>query len=286
MTILNRDNFKKIFLYGALMLGVIVAVWMSSYVPNADWFATFDPAARGLFQGRLPYEQHFVLTPPWAILVLVPFVLFPPNIARGLVLVASLSILIYAGWRLHAPKIAMIALLISPTAIGSLLSGNLDAFVLTGIFLPPMLGLFVLLIKPQVGIGVAIYYFTQTWQSNKWIGIILTFSPIILAFIISGILFPVWINRMISKPLDVWNRSIFPYGIPLGLSFLWLAVKRRNVFFALAAAPFLSPYLTFYTYLMVQIGLLHEDVEKVIRRDVLQIFLCVFLWTIMLIFRL
>ena len=286
MTILNRDNFKKIFLYGALTLGVIVAVWMASYVPNADWFATFDPAARGLFQGRLPYEQHFVLTPPWAILVLVPFVLFPPNIARGLVLVASLCVLIYTAWRLHAPKIAMVALLISPTAIGSLLSGNLDAFVLAGIFLPPLWGLFFLMIKPQVGIGVAIYYLTQTWQNNKWIGILRTFSPVLLAYLISAFLFPIWINRMIEKPSDVWNRSIFPYGIPVGLIFLWLSIKRRNAFFALASAPFFSPYLTFYTYLMVQVGLLHEDVEKVIRRDVLQIILCIFLWAIMLLFRL
>jgi len=286
MTILNRDNFKKIFLYGALAMSVIVAVWMASYVPNADWFATFDPAARGLFQGRLPYEQQFFMTPPWAILALVPFVMFPPNFARGLGLVAGLGVLIYTAWRLHAPKIAMIALLISPTAIGSFLAGNLDPLVLLGIFLPPLWGLFFLMIKPQVGIGVAIYYLTQTWQRYKWIGIMRTFSPIFLAYIISGFLFPVWINRMISKPSDVWNRSIFPYGIPLGLFFLWLAVKRRNAFFALAAAPFLSPYLTFYTYLMVQIGLLHEDVEKVIRRDVLQIILCVFLWTIMLKFRL
>jgi hypothetical protein len=37
---------------------------------------------------------------------------------------------------------------------------------------------------------------------------------------------------------------------------------------------------------MAQVGLLHEDVEKVIRRDLLQIILCIFLWTIMLIFRL
>jgi len=286
MTILNRDNFKKIFLYGALTLGVIVAVWMASYVPNADWFATFYPAARGIFQGRLPYEQHFILTPPWAILVLVPFVVFPANIARGLVLVASLGVLIYTGWRLRAPKFAMIALLISPTAIGSLLAGNLDAFVLSGIFLPPLWGLFFLMIKPQVGIGVALYYLTQTWQSNKWIGILRTFSPVLLAYLISGFLFPVWIDRMINKPSDVWNRSIFPYGIPVGLIFLWLAIKRRNAFFALASAPFFSPYLTFYTYLMVQVGLLHEDVEKVIRRDVLQIILCIFLWTIMLLFRL
>jgi hypothetical protein len=286
MRIQNQDNLRKMLLYGALTMGVIAAVWLASFVPNADWFATFDPAARGFLQGSSPYKQQFVLIPPWGFLILIPFVLFPSNIARGLLLVASLGVLIYTAWRLQAPKIAMIALLLSPTAVGSFLAGNLDAFVLAGIFLPPTWGLFVLLIKPQVGIGVAIYYLIQKWQTNKWIGVIRTFSPIIFAYVISGILFPVWLNRMIYKPSDIWNRSIFPYGIPVGLFLLWTAVTKRNVFFALASAPFFSPYLTFYTYLMVQVGLLHEDVDKVIRRDVLQIILCISLWIIMLLFRL
>ena len=56
--------------------------------------------------------------------------------------------------------------------------------------------------------------------------------------------------------------------------------------FALASTPFLSPYLTFYSYLVVQLGLLHEDVDKLIPRAWLQIILCVLLWVIMLTFRL
>jgi hypothetical protein len=142
------------------------------------------------------------------------------------------------------------------------------------------------MMKPQIGIGAAIYYLFEAWRNNRAVGIVRTFGPVVLAYVISGVLFPVWVDRFIHKPSNEWNRSIFPYSIPLGLFFLWLGVRKQNRFFAMAAAPFLSPYLTFYTYAIVQIGLLHEDVEKVIRRDVLQIILCIFLWTIMLVFKL
>jgi len=142
-------------------------------------------------------------------------------------------------------KIAMIVLLISPTAIGSLLSGKPGCVRSRRYLFASVMGTFFPYNQAASWHRVVIYYLTQTWQSNKWIGIVRTFSPIFLAYINSGFLFPVWINRMISKPSDVWNRSIFPYGIPLGLLFLWLAVKRRNAFFALAAAPSCSPYLTF-----------------------------------------
>jgi hypothetical protein len=281
-----RKISKRIPLYAALVIGGVLAVWMASFVPNADWYGTFDPAGRGIFHGRSPYEQPLFLNPPWAVLLLLPFVLFPPALARGLILVCSLASLIYVAWRLHAPKVAVIALLLSPTAIGSLLAANLDAFVLLGVFLPPTWGLLALMIKPQIGLGPAVYHLIETWRSDKVRGVLLTFAPVVMGYIVGAILFPVWMDRMIHKPGNVWNRSIFPYGIPLGVFFLWLAVRTRNVFFALASTPFFSPYLTFYTYLVVQIGLLHEDVERVVRRDALQIVFCVFLWVIMLVFKL
>lgn len=282
----HLDGRKRFLLYAMLVLGAVGAVWMASFVPNADWYGTFDPAGRYVLQGHSPYQQPLFINPPWAILLILPFILFPPAIARGLVLVCSLAALIYTTWRLHSPKLATIALLLSPTAIGSLLAGNLDLFVLLGVFLPPAWGLLMLMIKPQIGVGVALYYLTEAWRNNKAVGILRTFAPVGIGYLFSAVLFPVWVERMIGKPENVWNRSLFPYGIPIGLFFLWLAIRKRNVFFALASTPFFSPYLTFYTYLIIQIGLLHEDVEKLIRRDVLQIILCLFLWAIMLLFRL
>lgn len=267
----------------AVLLGV--AVYFASFLPSADWYVTFDPAARGVFSGRSPYEQPVFLNPPWAVLLLFPFVIFPPTIAHGLFFVVSALALIYLAWKLHASPLTMAALMLSPTAVGALLVSNLDAFVYLGMLLPPVSGLFLLLIKPQIGGAVAIYYLIETWRKSRFSDVVRTFSPVTIAYLVSALLFPIFIERIINKPsTDVWNRSLFPYAVPVGLFFLWLAVRRRNAYFALAATPFLTPYLTFFSYLAVQIALLHEDVEKVIRRDVLQIILTIFLWVIVFLF--
>lgn len=283
---ISEKKSPRIWMYATLAVFIAAAVWIGSFVPNADWYATFAPAGRGIFEGRSPYEQPLFVNPPWTILLLLPFVLFPPALARGLVLVSSLAALIYVAWRLRAPKMAVVAFLLSPTVIGSLLAANLDAFALLGMFLPPAWGLLLLMIKPQIGIGMAIYSLAEAWRNNKVIGVIRAFAPVVIAYVVSGILFPVWVDHMIHKPSNEWNRSLFPFGIPAGLLLLWLSIRTRNAFFALASTPFFSPYLTFYTYLVVQIGLLTEDVERVIRRDVLQFILSVFLWAIMLVFKL
>jgi len=269
-------------------LAVIAAVaYLASFVPNADWYGTYDPVGRGLFEGHSPYEHPLYVNPPWAVVLLIPFVLFPPALARGLVLIGSVAALIYILFRLRAPRLAAIALLLSPTAIGSLLAANLDAFVLLGAFLPPAWGLLILMIKPQIGSGAAFYHLAESLRADRKIfTAIRTLAPLGIAYLLGGLLFPIWIERMIHKPENVWNRSLFPYGIPLGVLLLGLALRKRNAFFALAATPFFSPYITFYTYLVTQIGLLHKDVEDFVRRDRLHIFLCIFLWVILLMFRL
>ncbi len=281
-----QHKIDRVWLYALLAVFLVVAVWIGSLVPNADWYATFDPAGRGFLHGQSPYQQSGFLNPPWTVLILLPFVLFPVNIARGLVLVVTLAVWVYIAWHLNSNWLAFVALLVSPTAIGSLLASNLDAFVVSGIFLSPVYGLFLLMIKPQIGFGISLYYLVDAWKTNRFLGVVRRFAPIALAYIAGLMLFPVWLSRLFGQFSNIWNRSIFPYGIPLGAFFLWLAIRRKNVWFALVSAPFFSPYLTFYTYLIVQIGLLHEEVEKVIRRDVLQIILCIFLWIIMLAFKL
>jgi hypothetical protein len=277
---------KKTLAAAALLALAVFAVWLARLVPNADWSGTYEGVGRGLLHGQSPYDQPLFVNPPWAALLILPFAVLPSDWGRGLLLVASLASLTYTAWRLHAPRLAVIALLLSPTAIGSLLAANLDAFVILGLFLPPAGGLLLLMIKPQIGLGPAIYHLIDTWRHGRLPGILRAFSPIVVAYIISALLFPAWMDRMLHKPANVWNRSLFPYGIPVGVLLLWLSVRTRNALWALASTPFLAPYVTFPTYLVVQVGLLHEDVEKYVRRDLLQIVLCAFLWTAMLVFRL
>jgi len=90
---------------GAAMAAALV-VWMASRIPNADWYGIFDAAGRGVLQGRSPYEQPLFANPPWTVALLLPFVVFPPATARGLVLVRSAACLLYVGRRIGARKLA------------------------------------------------------------------------------------------------------------------------------------------------------------------------------------
>ena len=187
---------KKTLAAVAFLALVVFAVWLARLVPNADWSGTYEGVGRGLLHGQSPYEQPLFVNPPWAALLILPFAALPSDWGRGLLLVASLAALTYTAWRLHAPRLAVIALLLSPTAIGSLLAANLDAFVILGLFLPPAGGLLLLMIKPQIGLGPAIYHLIDNWRKDRLPGVMRAFSPIVVAYVIGALLFPVWIDRM------------------------------------------------------------------------------------------
>lgn len=283
---LKERPFGRIAVYTGLGVLTMAAIWLAAFVPNADWSGTYDGVLQAIRQGRSPYSQASFLNPPWTVFLLAPFAALPSRLARGLVLVCTVAAWFYTAWRLGAPRVSVIAMLLSPTAIGTLLAGNLDGLILLGIFIPATWGLFVLLIKPQIGIGAAVYGLFEAWQRRRLPGVLLTLMPVLIGAAISAVVFPAWLDRVLQQPANAWNRSIFPYGIPLGMLLLWLSFRRQNMMFALASAPFFSPYLTFPTYLIVQIGLLHPDVERIIPRIWLQILLCVCLWMVMLQYKL
>lgn len=277
---------KRALLIGGVSILVAVAAYFAAKLPTADFYETFYPAARSILKGQSPYDVSGFMSAPWGLIPLLPFAIFPPIWAHGLFFMVSVCLLIYFAWRMGSNALAAIAMLLSPTAIGALLVGNLDPLVVMGMFIPPAWGLLFLMVKPQIGLGVTFYYFVESFRQGKLLKVIRVFTPITITYLLALVLFPIWYVRMLNQPANMWNRSLFPYSIPIGLFFLYLAIRRKNAFFAMAATPFLAPYTTFYSYIVVQLALLHEDVEKVIRRDVLQIILCIFLWTIMLVFKL
>ena len=230
---------RRLFAALGIFALAAIAVWLARLVPNADWSGTYEGAGRALLHGQSPYEQPLFVNPPWAALLILPFAVLPSDVGRGLFLVASVAALVYTAWRLRAPRLAVIAMLLSPTAVGSLLAANLDAFVVLGLFLPPAAGLLLLMLKPQIGLGPAVFHLIDTWRKARLPGVLRAFLPILLAYGISALIFPVWVDRMLHKPANVWNRSLFPYGIPVGVLLLWLSVRTRNVFWALASTPLL-----------------------------------------------
>ncbi len=270
-----------------LLMGLFLLIaFAAARLPTADFYANFYGAARNALEGRSPYDAIGYICAPWGIIPLIPFALLPPVPAHGLYFATCLYVLVFVAWRLRASPLAIAAFMLSPTAIGALLVGNLDPVVISGVLFPPIAGLLLLMIKPQIGTGVALYYLADFARGRRWLEGVKTFAPVAAAFGLTLVFFPIWYVRAINNPSNIWNRSLFPYAIPLGMLLLWLAIRNRNPYFALASTAFLAPYLSFYTYVIVQIGLLHNDVERYIRRDVLHILLTIFLWAIMLVFKL
>jgi hypothetical protein len=276
---------RKVIGIAILVVAFFAVAYLAAPFPTADFYVNFYPAAQSVLSGHSPYESITNAT-PWGIIPLVPLALLPPIPAHGVYFAVCLFVLAYIAWHLKASPLTIVAFILSPTVIGALIVGNLDPIVVSGILFPPTLGLLILLIKPQIGTGVALYYLINFVRDRKYLEAVKTFAPVVLAYSLTLIFFPIWLARVSSLPSNEWNRSLFPYSIPLGLLLVWLAVRRRNPYFALAAAPFFAPYHSFYTYTVVQIGLLHEDVERFVRRDVLHVALCIFLWVIMLVFHL
>jgi hypothetical protein len=280
---------RNLLILLVVLLLFLTGVYLAALLPSADWFVTFDPAARGIFTGHSPYEQPGFIYPPWMAGLLLPLVLLPPFYAHGLMFMVCLTLLALIARRLQVSLLTFAAFLLSPTAFGALLVNNIDPLVVAGMLLPPVWGLFLLVAKPQIGIGVAIYYLGAAWQKGRFWGVVRTFAPLGIAYSLAAILFPVWIQRLLYDPQmalsrTLFNRSTFPYLIPLGLFFLWLAFRNKNPYFALAASLFFAPYHTLYSYAVFQLALMHPDVEKYIRRDVLQIALTVFFWVVTLAF--
>ncbi len=276
---------RKLLTISILVILFLATAYLTAGLPTADFYLNFYPAARSILAGHSPYES-ITNSPPWGILPILPFALLPPVPAHGLYFAACLFVLVYIAWRLQASPLTIVAFILSPTAIGSVIVGNLDPMIISGILFPPILGLLILLTKPQIGAGVALYHLIQYIRDKKYWEAVKAFAPVTIAYLLTLVLFPVWLTRVSSLPANGWNRSLFPYSIPLGIFLVWLAVRLQNPYFALAAGPFFAPYHSFYTYTVVQVGLLHPDVVKWVRRDVLHVVLCLFLWAVMLIFKL
>ena len=284
---------KNIILFVLFIILVVSGIYFASFLPDADWLKIYYPTAHRFMAGLSPYDRLYpdcnycvFVNPPWTLLITIPLTLLPAHLSRGLIFIASIFSTIFFGWKVKAKPIAAAIILLSPTVIGSLLAGNLDLILLPAIFLPPPFALLILMIKPQMGLGLAIYYLYNYITRRKWQELITAFSPVITALLFSAYFFPGWIEIVTNMPSNPWNRSIFPFGIPIALIIIYISVKDKNRLLSIGASPFMSPYLTFYSYSVLQFSLLDEKITKYFSRELVQLILMITAWIILLLFKL
>ncbi len=233
---------------------------------GVDWRETFYPAARAVIEGKNPYEAAPTFrNMPWVLIPLLPLAFFSERVSGVLYFTLTLVLYAWTAIRLKASRTALIAFLLSPPVIYGMILLNVDALVLAGFILPPQIGLFLVLIKPQMGIAMALFWFFEAWREGGLKSLMRDFAPVTFALILSFVVFgSASIGRSGDLPQSTWNASLWPWAFPIGFALTILSIHHRRADQAMAASPFLSPYLAYHSWVSVLAGLVRHDLELVL----------------------
>jgi hypothetical protein len=248
----------------SVLAAILILLCVFFLPPDVDWSQTYRPAILALFSGQSPYQAG-LNNPPWALVPLIPMALLPVRIARAVLFLVGLASFAYVPYRLGAKPVAVAAFLLSPPVIHDLFFGNINWLSLLGFIMPPMPGLFFVTTKPQVGSVVALFWLVEAWRKGGVRQVFRTFWPVSLALLLSFALFGFWPYRF-SVVLDhaqTLNHSLWPSSIPVGLALLVASLRRRDIRFAMAASPCLSPYVLLYAWSGALVALSPLAVETV-----------------------
>jgi hypothetical protein len=263
---LRTQRKDQILKFLAIWLLIFISIFIVvHFVPyGVDWRTVFRPAARALLRLESPYSIDGYYNPPWAALALVPLAVLPESVGYAMVFLLSLASFSYTAYRLNARPSIIVVFLFSPPVLHSLLNGNIDALTVLGFVLPKQIGLFFILIKPQIGIALAFYWLFEAWRQGGIREVSRTFAPVTMILIVSFFIYGLWPLRF-EQEIDLWwNASLWPASIPVGIALLIGAIIRKKKEYAIAASPFLSPYVLLHAWVGVLLALVSRVPQTLI----------------------
>jgi hypothetical protein len=128
--------------------------------------------------------------------------------------------------------------------VGATLLGNLEWMVFCSLALPPPLTLPFLLVKPQVGIGLAIVLVYYAYKNKALLPMIsVLIALIFLSFIFYGQVFslPTAETEALTNHADA---SAFPWLVPVGILFVYAAIKSDRFTVGFMASPMFAWHVT------------------------------------------
>lgn len=257
---------KKIFDLRYLALAVLIAAALPLLYDTLsapghaldDWNNHLRPAVYTMLRGGSPYYGTGFYNPPWTLLLLLPAALLPYHLSRLAIFLVSLAGFAYLIRRASSSPAVTVLFLTSLPVAASLENGNIDWIPLLSFVLPAPFALMLAAVKPQVGLGIFIYWLFQSWREGGPKLVFWNFLPVSLLFASSFVLYGPWI--LSADPLlDIrWNISVFPYTVPIGLFLLFRTVVDRDIRPAIASGLFVSPYFTMNSFSAILLSLLEK----------------------------
>ncbi|MFN2197505.1 MAG: hypothetical protein ACK2UW_15415 [Anaerolineales bacterium] len=248
---------QQIILFTVLSLATILIAWqLAQILPTGiDWQQTYRPAARRLLTGKNPYTEPAVpetpfVAAPWSLIPLLPFAVLPEQLGNACLFLLAIFIFAMSVKKLGGNIFAIVIFILTPPVITSLLYSNIEWMPLIGFVLPPQIGLFFISTKPQTGFAVAIFWLYQAWRQGGVKEVVRVFGPFLAVLGLSFLIFGFWPATsygVINVAGDL-NASLWPASLSLGIAFLFLSLSNSKKEFAMAASPFLSPYVQLYSY--------------------------------------
>jgi hypothetical protein len=221
-----------------------------------EWGKIYRPATLELISARSPYSFGLLLTPPWLLIPLIPLALLPEKLGSALLCSIGLAAFSTLGIKMGAKPITLAFIILSYPVSLCLYRGQIDWLPLLGFLLPPQYGLFLVTAKPQLGVAIAIFWLVEAWRKGGLRQAVKVFAPVCLAYLLSFVIYGFWPLENSFNIQDPLQVSLWPYSIPIGLAFLFLAIRSRKANLSMAASPFLSPYVQAYSWSGALFGLL------------------------------
>lgn len=252
-----------------IVLIAILASVLSTSLPDLgyDWTHTYRPAALAMVHGESPYTVDIYYAAPWAVIPLIPFALLPEKLGIAMIFLIGLFAFAYVAYKLNPKPVVILLFMLSAPVVGCLIWGNIEWMPLLGLVLPAPVGLIFAVIKPQVGIGLILYWLFHLMKTQGLVGTIKSFLPVTIITLLSFWLYGFWPLRfqdtlsLSDKSAAQYNITLWPYGIFAGIWLVYKALRHQKATTAIAASPFLSPYTLQYTWVTVLAGVAHAPVE-------------------------
>lgn len=229
-----------------LLLAILPALYYNVSV-GQDWYQFYRPATLALLHGQNPYDVPAFNNAPWALIPFIPFAVLPYQMGRVGFFLLSLAGFFYIPYKLGAKSVSMVLFVTSYPVISCLNGGGIEWLPMLAFVTPAPISLIFAAIKPQVGIGIALYWLFESWRMGGIRTVIKKFLPVTLLLSASFLLYGFWVMTFRGKSQDVANISIFPYLVPVGLYLIWRAIIERRARPAMASGPFFAPYHTLFS---------------------------------------
>lgn len=261
----TSQSKQKLFALIAVAIAFLgIAFSIAWFLPGGmDWVNTYRPATLNILAFRSPYTTQLFHSPPWTVLPLIPLALLPERVGYGLNFCLGTLATGYVAFRLGAKPLTIIAIILSYPVVFSNIYGNVDWLVYLGLLLPPRWGLFFVLTKPQAGIGLVVFWLIEGYREGGIKKVLGHFAPVTLVLLLSFIIWGLWPTAGFTEIGKAFNASLWPQSLPIGIALLIYAIRTHRPGLALAASPFLAPYVTPGSWGASILGLLPLDLETI-----------------------